>query len=109
MGFLRWRTTGLCVAGAAALAGALAAGSLALRGSPGAPAAGAAAGVTAGLAAGLAGWFLRRAQHRAVRDLEAQLAALRGNPSPQLLQQSFQPSPRWGDLTPLLGPLQGLA
>jgi PAS domain S-box-containing protein len=44
-----------------------------------------------------------------VRRLEAQLAALRDNPSPQLLQDSFGPSPHWGHLEPLLGPLQSLA
>jgi PAS domain S-box-containing protein len=109
MRFVRWRTTGACVVSAAVLAGTLTAASLALRGSPDAAAAGTAAAVAAGLAAGLAAWSFRRADRRAVRDLEDQLAALRANPSPQLLQQSFRPSPHWGDLGPLLGPLQVLA
>lgn len=109
MRFVPWGTTGLGIAGAAALAGVLAAGGSGLRGVPGALAVGGVAAAAAALAAGLAAWSFHRAHHRAVRDLEAQLAALRDNPSPQLLQQSFRPALRWGDLAPLLGPLQGLA
>src|SRR5438067_1852628 len=99
MWLVQWRTTGVCVVGAAALAGALAAGSLALRPRAILPAAALAAGA-AGLGAGLAGWLLQRSHRHAVRRLEAQLAALRDNPSPQLLQDSFRPSPHWGNLAP---------
>jgi PAS domain S-box-containing protein len=108
MRLVPWRTTGLCIAGAAALAGVLAAAYLGLRPRPSGPETVAAAALAAA-AAGLAASFVRRRQRTTVRALEAQLAALRDNPSPQLLQHAFGPSPRWGDLAPLLGPLQCLA
>jgi PAS domain S-box-containing protein len=113
MRLVQWRTTGVCTVGAAVLAAALAGGYLRLRSGhvdlgTVAPVAGLAA-AAAGLSAGLAGRSLRRAQRRVVGELEAQLAALRDNPSPQLLQDSFQPSSHWDYLGPLLGPLQSLA
>jgi PAS domain S-box-containing protein len=113
MQLVRWCITGLRMAGAAALAGALWAGYLQLRphATP-AETVGVVAGlggVIAGVTAGLAVWSLRRTHHRAVRALETQLAALRDNPSTPLVQQSFRPSLAWGDLRPLLGPLRSLA
>jgi PAS domain S-box-containing protein len=113
MQLVRWCITGLRMVGAAALAGALWAGYLQLRPHPiPAETVGVVAGlggVIAGVTAGLAVWSVRRTHHRAVRALETQLAALRDNPSTPLVQQSFQPSLAWGDLRPLLGPLQSLA
>jgi PAS domain S-box-containing protein len=109
MRFVPWRSTGLRIAGAAALGGALTAGYLVLRPAASGPEVAAVAAALAAASAGLAAYSVRRGQRTAVRALEAQLAGLRANPSPPLLQRAFHPSTPWGDVAPLLGPLQSLA
>jgi PAS domain S-box-containing protein len=105
----RWSTTGACTAGAAVLAGVLSAGYLSARPGAGRAEAAVAVGALAAAAAGLAAWLVQRAVRARVGELEAKLAALRANPSPPLLEQTFRTPGHWGELAPLLGPLEALA
>jgi PAS domain S-box-containing protein len=109
MGLGRWSTTGAWTAGAAALAGLLSAGYLSLRAGGSRAETAAVVGALAAAAAGLAAWQAQRGLRRRVSVLESRLAALRDNPSPQRLEQCFGPGEPWGELAPLLGPLQALA
>jgi PAS domain S-box-containing protein len=105
----RWSTTGACTAGAAVLAGLLAAGYVTLRPGGGPVETAVAVGALAAVAAGLAAGLTRRGLGRRVEALEAKLAGLRHNPSPQILEQTFRTPGPWGELAPLFGPLEALA